>query len=81
MRKKCKSYVALALAILFMGITFPELIYTDDTVQVVDEDGEKIMEFSDLPGDVYDHMKELYESGGQGKIIFRFRLLPTREGQ
>ena len=81
MRIKYKSVIVSFLALLFMGITFPELVYTDDSVKIVDEKGKEIIDFSELPGDAIDHIKALYEEAEEGKIIIRFKLLETIQEQ
>ena len=76
-----KENVATALTILgtvlFFGLVNPEVLLSDDTVSVQDEEGNSIERFSKLPGSAMTKIEQLLEkiSAGDDSVEYQFRIM------
>ena len=76
-----KENVATALTILgtvlFFGLVNPEILLSDDTVSIQDENGNVMERFSELPGNTMIKIEQLLEkiSSGDDSVEYQFRIL------
>lgn len=76
-----KENVATALTILgtvlFFGLVNPEILLSDDTVSIQDENGNVMERFSELPGNTMIKIEQLLEkiSAGDDSVEYQFRIM------